>query len=67
MTRDIAEDLMRVFRAKGAMVVTTAKHLCVCSSGPADDTAATTVIYGCGTLKGSTLPSLLCNPNSGRP
>lgn len=51
MTKDIAEDLMQVLRAKGAFVVTEARHLCMCSRGPKDDTAVTTVKYGCGTLK----------------
>ena len=51
MTKDIAEDLMRVLRAKGALVVTEARHLCMCSRGPKDDTAVTTIKYGCGTLK----------------
>jgi GTP cyclohydrolase I len=51
MTRDIADDLMRVLGAKGAFVVTEARHLCMCSRGPKDDTAVTTVEYGCGTLK----------------
>ena len=51
MTRDIADDLMRVLGAKGAFVVTEARHLCMCSRGPKDDTAVTTVKYGCGTLK----------------
>lgn len=51
MTRDIAEDLMRVLGARGAFVVTEARHLCMCSRGPKDDTAVTTVKYGCGTLK----------------
>src|SRR6266849_1931958 len=31
MTKDIAEDLMRVLKAKGALVETRAKHLCICS------------------------------------
>jgi GTP cyclohydrolase I len=51
MTKDIAEDMMRVLDAKGALVVTEAKHMCMCSRGPSDDTAITTVRYGCGTLK----------------
>lgn len=51
MTKDIAEDLVRILRAKGAFVVTEARHLCMCSRGPKDDTAITTVKYGCGTLK----------------
>lgn len=52
MTKDVAEDLMRVLDAKGAFVITEARHLCMCSRGPNDDTAITTVKYGCGTLKG---------------
>jgi GTP cyclohydrolase I len=51
MTKDIADDMMRVLDARGAFVVTEAKHLCMCSRGPSDDTAITTVKYGCGTLK----------------
>lgn len=51
MTRDIAEDVMRVLAARGAYVVTKAKHMCMCSRGPMDDTALTTVTYGCGTLE----------------
>jgi GTP cyclohydrolase IA len=51
MTKDIAEDIQRVLGAKGVLVKTRAKHMCMCSRGPSDDTALTTVIYGCGTLK----------------
>lgn len=51
MTRDIAEDLLRVLNAKGALVETRAKHLCICSRGPKDDDAETVVRYGCGTFR----------------
>lgn len=51
MTKEIADDIMRVLDARGAFVVSEAKHLCMCSRGPSDDTAITTVKYGCGTLK----------------
>jgi GTP cyclohydrolase IA len=51
MTRDIAEDVARVLKAKGVHVVTTAKHLCICSRGPSDDTSETTVSYATGTLR----------------
>jgi GTP cyclohydrolase IA len=51
MTRDIAQDLMRVLDAKGAYVATRAKHLCTCSRGPRDDDAWTEVAYGTGTLE----------------
>lgn len=51
MTKDIADDIMRVLKAKGAYVETKAKHLCVCGRGPTDDTAETLVQYGCGSLQ----------------
>ncbi len=54
MTRDIAEDMMRVLKARGAYVETRARHLCICSRGPGDDNAMTVVDYGVGTLKDMT-------------
>jgi GTP cyclohydrolase I len=51
MTKDIADDMMRVLKAKGVFVITRAKHLCVCSRGPSDDTAETVVTYGLGSLE----------------
>jgi GTP cyclohydrolase I len=51
MTRDIAEDMMRVLKAKGVHVVTRAKHLCICSRGPGDDTSETVVSYATGSLR----------------
>ena len=51
MTKDIAEDMLRVLKAKGVFVETRAKHLCICSRGPSDDTSETVVTYGCGSLK----------------
>lgn len=51
MTKDIADDVMRILDARGVFVVTEARHLCMCSRGPSDDTAITTVRYGRGTLK----------------
>ena len=50
MARDICEDLMRVLDAKGARVELTARHLCICSRGPSDDNAMTTVTYEAGEL-----------------
>ncbi len=55
MTRDISEDISRVLGAKGVLVTTRAKHLCMCSRGPKDDSALTTVTYGSGTLQGRAL------------
>ncbi|MDZ4846642.1 MAG: GTP cyclohydrolase I [Chitinophagales bacterium] len=51
MTKEIAEDMMKVLKCKGVFVTTTAKHLCICSRGPNDDTSETTVAYGIGTLE----------------
>jgi GTP cyclohydrolase I len=51
MTRDIAMDLTRILNPKGTFVVTRAKHLCVCSRGPGDDTSETVVSYGTGSLR----------------
>lgn len=51
MTKDIAEDMMRVLKCKGVFVETTAKHMCMCSRGPSDDTTQTTVTFGIGSLE----------------
>lgn len=51
MTKQIAEDMMRILKAKGVYVETHAKHLCICSRGPGDDTSTTTCSYGVGTLE----------------
>lgn len=49
--KDIAEDMMRVLDAKGVYVESTAKHMCICSRGPSDDSTETKVTYGVGSLK----------------
>ena len=51
MTKDIAEDIMRVLDAKGVFVRTKAKHLCICSRGPSDDVTETVATYASGSLK----------------
>jgi GTP cyclohydrolase I len=56
MSRDIAEDMMRVLQAKGVHVVTRAKHLCICGRGPGDDTAETVVSYATGSLSHLSVP-----------
>ena len=58
MTKDIVEDLMRVLEAKGAMVRTRAKHLCICSRGPEDDNSWTEVTYGLGSLSEQTATAI---------
>lgn len=56
MTKDIAEDIRDILGAKGVYVITSAKHLCMCSRGPNDDTTLTTVKYATGTLRRMELP-----------
>lgn len=48
MTRDIADDVLRVLDAEGVRVVTRAKHLCMCSRGPNDDNSWAEVAYEAG-------------------
>jgi len=62
MTRDIADDLMRVLDAKGALVRTQARHHCICSRGPHDDGAWTEVSYGMGTLAQKSARELFGSP-----
>lgn len=50
MTRDICQDIMRILKADGCFVRTTAKHLCVCSRGVQDDLATTVCTYAEGSL-----------------
>lgn len=50
MTQDIAADIMNVLGAKGVLVETRAKHLCICGRGPKDDTSETVVRYALGSL-----------------
>lgn len=57
MTRDIAEDVMRVLGAEGVRVTTRAKHLCMCSRGPRDDNAWAEVVYESGSLIAMPSPS----------
>lgn len=59
MTRDIADDIQRVLGARGVFVRTSARHLCMCSRGPSDDTAITEITYGLGTLEGGLQQPLL--------
>jgi GTP cyclohydrolase I len=60
MTKDIAEDIMRVLETKGVLVITKANIYSMCSRGPNDDTAQTVVVYGCGTLKDPAVREQTC-------
>lgn len=50
MARDICQDMMRVLDAEGCRVTLRARHLCICSRGPDDDTSITEVVYEEGNL-----------------
>jgi len=51
LVKDIAEEIMRSGKAKGVYVTATARHMCMCSRGPSDDTVETSTTYGLGTLE----------------
>lgn len=50
MARDIANDIQRILEPRGVCVKLSAKHLCMCSRGPSDDSSFTDVVYRTGTL-----------------
>jgi len=49
LVRDVARELMTSGHARGARVASVARHMCMCSRGPSDDTAETRteIAYGC--------------------
>ena len=49
LVRDIAREVMASGHARGARVSSVARHMCMCSRGPADDTVETRteIAYGC--------------------
>lgn len=51
LVKDIAEEIMNSGEARGVSVVSTGRHMCMCSRGPSDDTVITTTTYALGTLK----------------
>lgn len=50
IVKNIAEELMDSGKAKGVFVMSKARHLCICSRGPNDDTTETVTTYALGTL-----------------
>ena len=50
LTAQLAEVLMQAGEARGARVVTDARHLCMCSRGPSQPGASTRVEVGLGEL-----------------
>lgn len=49
LVRDVAREIMSSGHARGARVSSVARHMCMCSRGPADDTVETRteIAYGC--------------------
>ncbi|MEZ4451964.1 MAG: GTP cyclohydrolase I [Nannocystaceae bacterium] len=50
LVRDVARELMESGGARGALVVSRARHLCMCSRGPSDPNCVTTTEFALGTL-----------------
>jgi GTP cyclohydrolase I len=49
LVRDVAKEVMASGHARGVRVSAVARHLCMCSRGPSDDTVETRteIAYGC--------------------
>ncbi len=50
LVRDVAREMMTSGHARGARVVSVARHMCMCSRGPSDDTAETRTEIAFGSL-----------------
>ncbi len=50
LVREVAHEMMESGRARGVRVRSRARHLCMCSRGPSNQTAETHVEYATGTL-----------------
>jgi GTP cyclohydrolase IA len=48
LVKQIAEEIFATGGARGVLVHSTARHLCMCSRGPGDDTVVTETSYECG-------------------
>jgi GTP cyclohydrolase IA len=48
LVKDIAGEIMASGGAKGVLVRSRARHMCMCSRGPGDDTVVTEASYECG-------------------
>jgi GTP cyclohydrolase I len=52
LVRDVAREIMASGRARGVRVSSTARHLCMCSRGPSDDTVETRTEIAFGVIEG---------------
>lgn len=50
LVRDVAREMMKSGRARGVRVRSRARHLCMCSRGPSNQTAETLTEFSLGTL-----------------
>lgn len=50
LVRDVAHEMMRSGRARGVRVRSRARHLCMCSRGPSNQTAETFTEFSLGSL-----------------
>ena len=54
LVKEIAEEIMDSGQAKGVLVTSEARHLCMCSRGPSDPNAITKTSYSLGAFQGRT-------------
>jgi GTP cyclohydrolase I len=54
LVKDIAEAMMEHGGARGVLVTASGRHMCMCSRGPANQTAITDTSYSLGALQGLT-------------
>lgn len=54
LVKDIAEAMMAHGGARGVLVTSSGRHLCMCSRGPASQAAITDTSYSLGSLQGVT-------------
>jgi GTP cyclohydrolase I len=53
LVRDVAREIMASGHARGVRVSATARHMCMCSRGPSDDTVETRTEIASGCLESS--------------
>jgi GTP cyclohydrolase I len=54
LVKEIAEEIMGSGEARGVLVTSTGRHMCMCSRGPSDSTAMTDTSYSLGSFEGHT-------------
>ena len=54
LVKEIAEEIMSSGGARGTLVTSTGRHMCMCSRGPSDQTVQTDTSYSLGVFEGKT-------------